>query len=518
MQLLILGLDGLSANMIQRFDPNTPFISQVRDEGVAGDLRSVNPPATFPAWTSFATGLDPSSHGVTNMVKQQSDYSTPPTTGNQSDQAIYDFLDNAALVNLQGSYGRVPSGDDTTLVTGKLAPDKSEAVPEHLHGLPSYEQYQVFKDDAFVGTGKHANPEAYVDHLNEIIDSKYAFADAVFEAEEPDVGFVLFSAIDWLSHFLGEAESETQAEAWFTRLIEQVDDYAANLAADAENVVLVSDHGFEEKEYTVHINEWLRDKGYIAESQIEGGSNSAIDLLYEIVSQSSLARDAAQRVYGLLQKMDADITEEIADAQNITIDHSRSVAWDIRDGCIYLNDERFADPQVDADEREAIINELINGLSDITLNDGRPAFRDVVRADKVYASPSGMVPDILARPARGVKPAQTQAAGEGYVTSTTKWEHRYDGIFAASGPLFESSATVERMNLIDVLPTLLHALDQPISPRFDGEVYTDVVATTRDPLVLDENNLPLALTSSDDESQPGTEDVVKERLEDLGYV
>lgn len=68
--------------------------------GVAGDLRSVDPPAGFPAWTSFATGLDPSSHGVTNIIEQIPDYSTPPATSNRFDSAIYDFVDDAAFINL----------------------------------------------------------------------------------------------------------------------------------------------------------------------------------------------------------------------------------------------------------------------------------------------------------------------------------------------------------------------------------------------------------------------------------
>jgi predicted AlkP superfamily phosphohydrolase/phosphomutase len=73
MDLLIIGLDGVSPNMLAEFDVDTPFLSTVRDEGVAGPLMSVDTPTTLPAWTSFATGMDPGSHGITNMVRQSAD-------------------------------------------------------------------------------------------------------------------------------------------------------------------------------------------------------------------------------------------------------------------------------------------------------------------------------------------------------------------------------------------------------------------------------------------------------------
>ena len=181
MELLVLGLDGLSSNMLERFDPKTPFFDALLDEGISGSLRSVDPPDTFPAWTSFATGLDPSRHGVSNMVLQEADYSQPPVTPNTSDPAIYDLIPDATFINLQASYGRLPAAENTTLVAGKLAPEKETTVPGGLQSLPEYNQYQVFKDDEFVGEGKRNRPEEYVAHLSEILESKYNFANAAFE-------------------------------------------------------------------------------------------------------------------------------------------------------------------------------------------------------------------------------------------------------------------------------------------------------------------------------------------------
>lgn len=71
MDLLIIGLDGLSYNMLDRFDVDFSYLERVREEGVSGDLMSVDTPTTVPAWTSFASGKDPGSHGIDAVVEER---------------------------------------------------------------------------------------------------------------------------------------------------------------------------------------------------------------------------------------------------------------------------------------------------------------------------------------------------------------------------------------------------------------------------------------------------------------
>ena len=94
MDLLIVGLDGLSYNMLDRFDVDFPYLDEVMSEGIHGDLMSVDTPTTIPAWTSFATGKDPGSHGIHSMKRVSRDYQYGPAETNSRDPAIYDFLDD----------------------------------------------------------------------------------------------------------------------------------------------------------------------------------------------------------------------------------------------------------------------------------------------------------------------------------------------------------------------------------------------------------------------------------------
>lgn len=511
MRLLILGLDGLSWNMLERFDYTPPFLSTLRSDGVSGDLRSVDPPATFPAWTSFATGKDPGSHGVLNMVEQGSDYEVTPCRPNEEDAAVFDFVPDAAFVNLQGSYGRAPAAERTHLIAGKLAPNRSAAVPERLQDLDTYESYRVFKAEKFNGESKRQRPEEYVEHLSEIVEARYRFANEMFNATDPDVGFVLFSTLDWLSHFLSHASSDEQAHDWFTRLMRQIDEYCSTMAATAENVVVVSDHGFEQKTQYVHLNDWLRENGYLEERTTDESIRQRVAGIGLGLAKRS---DAVEQLLRAAYKevSDAGYGRSLAAAADLEVDYPASQAWDLRDGCIYINDQRFEEGTVANPDQ--LVDTLVAELSKLTGDSGDPVFRDVADAASVYDDPSDDAPDVIARhaPHRLITTARNPSGG--IVSDYSKFGHRYDGIFVADGPLFEDSETVSGLGLEDVLPTILHALGRFLSPDFDGDVATEALRTDRNPEFLSEEEVPEPRTRK----VGPADETVEERLADLGYI
>ncbi|MCS5636333.1 MAG: alkaline phosphatase family protein, partial [Myxococcota bacterium] len=63
---LILGLDGATFEVIEPLIAagRLPHLARWIREGRAMALPSTTPPVTFPAWSSFMTGLDPGEHGI----------------------------------------------------------------------------------------------------------------------------------------------------------------------------------------------------------------------------------------------------------------------------------------------------------------------------------------------------------------------------------------------------------------------------------------------------------------------
>lgn len=97
MRLAIVGLEGLSPNMIRHCRDDLPVLDRLLSEGGGGDLRSTCPAVTFPAWTTFTTGRDPGSHELYNMTELDGEYALTPASVNETVGALYDAVDDAVF-------------------------------------------------------------------------------------------------------------------------------------------------------------------------------------------------------------------------------------------------------------------------------------------------------------------------------------------------------------------------------------------------------------------------------------
>jgi len=509
MDLLIIGLDGLSYNMLDRFDIELDYFDQARERGVSGDLMSVDTPTTFPAWTSFATGKDPGSHGVCDMMAQDADYSTRSVKTTTDDPAICDFFDDGIFINLPASTDRIPQGENTYVVSAFDAKDKESAVPDELKSLDAYDDYVLSHNPKL-----KASPQRYLQHVIDISEARGRFAAQAFEAHDPDVGFVLFSTPDWAGHLLGTLNTDAQRREFYTKLLTHVDEWAEQLSAFADNVVLMSDHGFEQKHRTIHISDWLRDEGYLVEQQSEGlpsASEVAIDVAMAVAKRSDLLYGAMRRVHNRILGLDWGTSLQTATRPDP--DYPRSTAWQLRYATIYLNDDRFDSPTVE--DPDSLRETIRDGLKNLADEEGNAVFRDVLLPEEAYNDPGPHAPDVIARPAPGHHPLRAWSPQGGVTSPTTSFEHRYRGIFVGDGPLFQGES-VEDMSIVDVLPTVMTALGHSVSPDFDGEARVDLLDDDVEPSVLDPGELPEVHLRTDDDAE--REAVVEERLADLGYM
>lgn len=524
MDLLIVGLDGLSYNMLERFDVEFPYLERVRGEGVSGDLMSVDTPTTVPAWTSFATGKDPGSHGIYGMNQISPEYEHGSPDVNTTDPAIYDLLDDSIFVNLPASHNRIPAAEDTYLQSSLLSTSKKDMVPEPLQDLDSYEDY-IPVDDKSLKVGL----KNYRDRLAKIVRSRKQFVNEAFETHDPRVGFVLFSTTDWAGHLLSKLSSEEDHKEFYRYLATEVAEATEELSHHSENVVLMSDHGFERKHTTVHLADWLSEEGYLVEKSSQTNSNEgvlgrAIDASANVAVRSAKAVSRrSDPAYSLLRVfynrlLGSSIGSRIEDAAQPNIDFANSEVFHLRYGCLFINDDRFKNPQVTGEDAEELRRRLVEELQRLKNEDGEPIFREVLTADEAYSNPDGHLPDIIPRPAPGHHAITHWSPTGGYTSPTDSHEHRYRGIFAAHGPIFDSGE-VHNMSIIDILPTVLAGLDEGISPDFDGECRMDVLSRSSEPRTLDRSALPTpSIKIETAEERRDRNEIVEERLSDLGYM
>jgi predicted AlkP superfamily phosphohydrolase/phosphomutase len=70
--LLVIGLDGATLDLVLPWAASgrLPVLAGLLARGAWGRLRSTVPAASFPAWTSLATGVNPGRHGVLDFSER----------------------------------------------------------------------------------------------------------------------------------------------------------------------------------------------------------------------------------------------------------------------------------------------------------------------------------------------------------------------------------------------------------------------------------------------------------------
>src|SRR5256712_12184914 len=72
-KVVIIGLDAATWTLIRPWmaEGGMPNLAKLMKEGVSGTLRSILPPITPPAWTSFLTGKNPGNHRLFHFLEAQ---------------------------------------------------------------------------------------------------------------------------------------------------------------------------------------------------------------------------------------------------------------------------------------------------------------------------------------------------------------------------------------------------------------------------------------------------------------
>lgn len=284
--LLILGLDGASPELAEPWmgEGVLPNLAALARRGTFGRLASTIPPATFPSWTSFMTGVNPGRHGIFDFSRRDpgtysvrfvnATYRKAPTVW----RMLSDAGRRVAVLGLPGTYppeplnGLMLSGFDTPVTTRA---DRSFACPrefgrevERLGGFP-FADFQEFD----VGPGWHEDALA---RLLAGIEQKVRLAEHVIRRGPWDCLMLLFGESDTVAHHFWafHDENSPRRRSEHARLGDPVRTVYAALDAAVgriaemaapDRILVASDHGFGGAgDVAVYLNRWLEREGYLA--------------------------------------------------------------------------------------------------------------------------------------------------------------------------------------------------------------------------------------------------------------
>jgi predicted AlkP superfamily phosphohydrolase/phosphomutase len=565
-KVFVLGLDGATFDLIKPWaeQGHLPNFTRLMEHGCHGNLESVLPPLTTPAWASFATGKNPGQHGIFDFARRK--------------PGSYDIEWNTSLSrkgkslwNIVSSHGghvvvvNIPNNYPLERVNGNMvawmdAPGQTDGYTYPRELAKEIEQHVGDYIVTIMDWKENEDLGKFRSNLHRMMDKRAELTFYLMANKPWDFFTVLFSATDIAQHCFwsfmdsshplhnrhdAEEFGDTILETY--RHMDQILGEIRNRLSDDTTLMLMSDHGAGPLRSVVNLNKWLEENGWLtfANSTTQGASKS-IHALSQSFARSTLSktlsllkRHLSANTRSRLKRLLPGVRDKIEGVMfSSLIDWEKTMAYSLGSyGNIYIN-LRNREPEGMVSEgkdyeilRHAIASSLMELTDPVT---GQKVVKRVYRREEIYnGSCVPQAADLLVHwDDAGYHSVQRFGKQEDAVFSDQlhfhltnirfTGHHRMAGIFAAAGEGVKENAVIHDARIIDIAPTVLHLLGLPVPRDMDGRVLEEAFRPER----LMENPVRHAESLEEDERSEesfagySTEeaDKIAERLRNLGYI
>jgi predicted AlkP superfamily phosphohydrolase/phosphomutase len=513
-RVFVLGFDGATFDLIDRLvhEGELPHFAQLLEGSVHGRLLSTVPPISAPAWTSFATGVNPGKHGIFGFTKKMPDsYRVRFVTGRDSRwppvwRLLSDEGKRVVVLNVPMTYP--PTAVNGVLISGLDAP--STTVPFTYPAEMKNEVLSVVPDyriGMHLGGVLHSQRRRLqaLDDIHRDIDNRLKLTLYLAHRCAWDFFVVKFNNPDLAQHHFWRymdphhPRFTPEARAEFKRAIEDVYKHLDRVLASIGGIlgsdtvlVVLSDHGAGPRSgKSFRINEWLRRQGLLSTVPRKNGSflrnakREGAELLLPM-----LLRYVPPRVKDRIRAALPDTLSKMATHFKFpNLDWSVTYAYGAEINGIRFN-LKGRDPAGIIEgtrELETLERRVIDGLLlERDPETGTRVFEAVFRREEIYhGEASDGAPDLILVPkdyqyAISNRLSRRAENGRGPVTHEPHWRgtsgrHRPEGILIIQSP--DGGKRGERITgpcLMDIVPTILYRMGVPIPPDLDGRVLTEV--------------------------------------------
>lgn len=513
-KVFVIGVDGATFDVILPLvgKGELPNFQRMMKEGTWGELESVIPPSSGPAWASFQTGKAPSSHGVFDFITKKSNsykmtyINSTSVKGPRLWDVLGDYGLKSCVINVMVTYPPRPMNG--FLLTGGLTPKgRNFAYPESLakeieDKFGSYRMWGVGGitlteggEDKFIN-GYFANEKRRMEIARYLMKEKeWNFFMVMLESADP-LQHELWKYIDE-SHPRFDPDAPEYVKQAIPNFYKEVDSFLGEMFQTLpkdSTILIMSDHGFGPVDRYFLVNNFLIDIGMLKlkrtiHSRIKKLVFDRITLerLYRLARKVRMDRAAKQFRGGTKGKMLSTLAPSFAD-----IDWSKTKAFAVgASGHIYLNVKGrepagIVEPgQEYYRVRDLIIKKLLSVTDPKT---GRNAVEKVFAGEELHRGRfAKKAPDISFLPARGFGTLHREQfiSPSMFINSPNCGNHRINGIMLLFGPNIESNKQIEEAKIFDLAPTILHLFGLPIPGDMDGHVLQDVFKEGGKPSVTD---------------------------------
>jgi predicted AlkP superfamily phosphohydrolase/phosphomutase len=530
---VIIGLDGATFDVI---DPmiaqgRLPNLKRLIETGTSGPLRSTLHPNSFPGWSSCTTGTSEGMHGVYSpFIKEPGAYAFRAMSAlDIQTKTIWEILSErdrrVGVVNVPTTYPVVPVNG--YLVTGMLTPSLAS---DFTHPTELKLELLEMVPDYIIEPHRNTDKAEKAAEFRACLDARQRALDYLLDRFEWDFLMVVFSILDRTQHdFWADMDTEhhrhdpaTAHKNFIMEMYDRADAAVGRLLSRIPTgtpILICSDHGFCASRYEIRVNEWLRERGWLAyhESFSWKAKKKLAAIKARVESRVAVAPPA-----GWDNALDKKVERSKAVFEEI--DWRSTRAFFGQDRGIWINLRgRETDGIVAPEEYEQVRAQLRDELKTLRSPfDGGPAFEQVLTREEAFNGRyAELLPDLIVvtRDPRLV-PLEGRSPGGVFVPSTTtSGAHAPYGIFIAAGDGIRQGVRIETAHLRDIAPTALYAMDEPLTEDMDGralqEIFTLEVNSERAIRRLGSSYRDGAQNAAFD---AGEEDEIKERMRALGYI
>ncbi len=450
-RVAVIGLDCAAPSLVfDRFRGVMPNVARLMERGAYGALRSCDPPITVPAWSCMTSSKDPGQLGIYGFRNRRNhaygDLGIADATAVR-EKRVWDLLSAAGkrctILGVPGTFPppQLPGGR----AVGCFLTPSTDAAYTHPASLKDEIRRVVGDYVLDVEDFRNQPAEATLAKLHDMTRKRFALARHLVASDDWDFLMMVEMGPDRIHHVFWRHHSEThRAHDPASPFRHAIRDYYAALDREigallaalppSTSVLVVSDHGVQDMQGGIAVNEWMLDRGWLA---LRGPRPS---------KPTPFAK--------------------------LDVDWTRTRAWGEGGyyARIFMNVEgREPQGTIPAADREKVRAELARELAAIPDDRGRPLPTRVLRPEELYRAVNGVAPDLMAYFGDLTwRSIGTVGHGRHAVlendTGADDANHHPDGIFVGAGPgLPAGGGRLAGLRIYDVAPTVLRlfGMDPP---------------------------------------------------------
>jgi predicted AlkP superfamily phosphohydrolase/phosphomutase len=496
MKLLIVGLDGVSPVLVDRWIDRLPNLRSLMDAGVHGTLESIVPPASVPAWQCFATGKNPAKIGLWGFATIGPDRKLVRGRTSSKIGCLWDLCSRQGLrvgvLNVPGTFPPYPLNG--FMVSGfPVPPGRTWAYPADVmkrldRAVGGYEvDVPLTKPSDMRGGG-----EAYLRQVERLHRKSVESAQYLVKSYHPDFFMTTLQGVDMVEHdfwrYMGKPESPYSGviETWYVKVDQAVGELRKLAGPDAYFLVL-SDHGSMPVSASFHVNEFLRAQGLL--SLRHGTAVKRRGSNYTKIRESlmrNLPPEVIKAVYDRAPDFIAHRLTASAKVERILTQLIDNVDWDrtriFSTGGVqanfYLNPDATDNGGGEKIGKARLLARLTGLLEDLRHPTTGEALREVFHyREETFPGPYQVeAPDLCVEFfTSNEKVHVNPGLGTGKLWSFAPHlsaEHVRAGFWAFTGPRVRRGVRLDA-SILDLAPTLLELLDVNGPGDYDGRVLRE---------------------------------------------